>query len=274
MYLRAVQSAVREASTEAASTGAGAGSGPGDPRGGLPSEPHEAGQHSHQVHCVSADTPCRRFSICLQQDRCGAVGRPLAAQTAAKRCGRRPAAAASSAAVARQASSAVRASPDARGCLVFLPPAFADSSDNKASPQHNQTCSCKKSKKPPPPPTPCFTENNTVFPCVAPCFCQDRWNSSQINSTDHIRYSSVYNLSLRESFPGPLLLCTRWQCGCSEPERPMHMPLQICGSPRRRTPASSDPPLSASTAADSRPAIAILTPSSRPGRESSRSAGS
>ena len=200
----------------------------------------------------------------------------MAAQTAAKRCGRRPAAAASSAAAARQASSAVRAAPDARGCLVFLPPAFADSSDNKASPQHNQTCPCTKSKpKPPPPPTPCFTENNTIFPCVAPCFCQDRWNSSQINSTDHIRYSSVYNLSLRESFPGPLLLCTRWQCGCcSEPERPMHMPLQICGSPRRRTPASSDPPLSASTAADSRPAIAILTHSSRPGRESSRSAGS
>lgn len=127
----------------------------------------------------------------------------MAAQTAAKRCGRRPAAAASSAAVARQASSAVRS---ASRCTLLprllTAGAFADSSDNKASPEHNQTCPCKKSKpKPPPPPTPCFTENNTVFPCVAPCFCQDRWNSSQINSTDHIRYSSVYNLSLRESFP-------------------------------------------------------------------------
>jgi dienelactone hydrolase len=50
--------------------------------------------------------------------------------------------------------------------------------------------------KPPPPPAPCFTGNNTAFACTASCFCTQRWSSDEINSTDHIQYSSVYNLSL------------------------------------------------------------------------------
>ena len=53
-----------------------------------------------------------------------------------------------------------------------------------------------KPPAPPAPPTPCYTENNTAFACGAPCFCQETWNASEINSTDPIQYSDVFNLSL------------------------------------------------------------------------------
>jgi hypothetical protein len=61
----------------------------------------------------------------------------------------------------------------------------------------NKTCECKKSPPPPPPgpAPPCFTANNTALPCTG-CFCAERWSKTELNDTDHIVYSDVYNLSL------------------------------------------------------------------------------